>query len=36
MIDFKELAGDMVMIDFTLEKVQTTEGRLEFEISPKF
>lgn len=35
-IDFKKLAGDMVSIDFTLNKLQTMEGSLVFEIKPIF
>jgi len=34
LIDFKELAGDM-LIDFSLETVETKEGYLEFKITPK-
>lgn len=34
-IDFKEIAGDNVTINFTLSKVWLTDGRLEFEIKPQ-
>lgn len=35
-IDFEELAGDTVIIDFKLKKVQIGDGTLDFDISPIF
>lgn len=34
LIDFKTIAGDMVLIDFTLNQIQTQKGQLAFEIKP--
>lgn len=36
LIDFKQLAGDSVSIDFALNKLETIEGSLVFDIIPKF
>jgi len=35
-IDFEELAGDSVIIDFKLKKVQIGDGTLDFDITPIF
>ncbi|HHX12905.1 MAG TPA: hypothetical protein GX731_08775 [Clostridiales bacterium] len=36
LIDFKELAGDSVIIDFKLKKVEVGDGTLNFDITPIF
>jgi hypothetical protein len=36
LINFKTIAGDMVMIDFSLNKVESLDGRLAFEIKPEW
>ncbi len=36
LIDFKTIAGDMVTIDFTLNMVESQDGRLAFEIKPEW
>ena len=36
LIDFKKIAGDMVTIDFTLNQVESQEGKLTFEIKPEW
>lgn len=36
LIDFKELAGSSVIIDFKLKKVEVGDGTLNFDISPIF
>jgi hypothetical protein len=34
-INMKELAGDMVIIDFTIKSVELKDGYLAFQITPK-
>ena len=36
LIDFKKIAGDMVIIDFKINEVQSREGTLNFVIKPQY
>lgn len=35
-IDFKAIAGDMIIIDFKIDEVSSTDGKLNFVIKPQF